>query len=49
MNHKYLTPDDENPPYPPFQRGVLKSPFGKGGFRGIWVFTAKQCITAIII
>ena len=37
----------------PFQRGVLKSPFGKGGFRGIWVFTIKPgatgkntCLTA---
>jgi hypothetical protein len=31
----------KNPPCPLFQRGVLKSPFGKGEFRGIWVFTVK--------
>jgi hypothetical protein len=30
------------PPPPLFQRGVLKSPFGKGGFRGIWIFTVKS-------
>ena len=45
MNHKCLTPGDENPPYPPFQRGVLKSPFIKGGFRGIWFFTLKPAAT----
>ena len=30
------------PPAPLFQRGVLKSPFNKGGFRGIWTFTVKR-------
>jgi hypothetical protein len=34
MNHKCLTPEDEKSPLPPFFKGgVLKSPFGKGGFR----------------
>jgi hypothetical protein len=33
------------PPTPLFQRGVLKSPFAKGGFRGIWIFTAKPAAT----
>ena len=30
------------PPTPLFQRGVLKSPFNKGGFRGILIFTLKR-------
>jgi hypothetical protein len=33
------------PPAPLFQRGVLKSPFNKGGFRGIWFFTVKPAAT----
>jgi hypothetical protein len=33
------------PPAPLFQRGVLKSPFNKGGFRGIWFFTVKLAAT----
>jgi hypothetical protein len=32
------------PPTPLFQRGVLKSPFGKGGFRGILIFTVKPAV-----
>ena len=26
MNHKCFTPETENPPYPPFQRGGFKVP-----------------------
>jgi hypothetical protein len=33
------------PPSPLFQRGVLKSPFSKGGFRGILGFTVKPAAT----
>jgi hypothetical protein len=33
LNHRWFTPKDE------------KSPFGKGGFRGIWVFTVKPAAT----
>ena len=33
------------PPAPLFQRGVLKSPFSKGGFRGILIFTVKPAAT----
>jgi hypothetical protein len=33
MNHRWFTPKGE------------KSPFGKGGFRGIWVFTVKPAAT----
>jgi hypothetical protein len=45
MNHKCLTLGDEkSPPAPLFQRGELKSPFGKGGFRGILVFAAKLSV-----
>jgi hypothetical protein len=36
MNQKCLSPRDEKSPLPPFSKGGLKSPFGKGGFRGIW-------------
>jgi len=40
MNNKCLTPEEEKSPLPPlFQRGVLKSPFGKGGFE---VFHGKK-------
>jgi hypothetical protein len=36
MNHECLTPEVEKSPLPPFFKGgILKSPFGKGGFRGI--------------
>jgi hypothetical protein len=48
MNHKDLTPEDEKiPPTPLFHRGVLKSAFGKGGFRGMLVFTIKTAATEI--
>ena len=32
-------------PYPPFSKGGFKVPLSKGGFRGIWVFTAKPAAT----
>jgi hypothetical protein len=36
----------KNPPYPPLEKGRgKKSPFFKGGFRGILVFTAKPVAT----
>ncbi|MHB9074344.1 MAG: spermidine synthase [Desulfobaccales bacterium] len=36
----------KNPPRPPFFKGgKFKSPFGKGGFRGIWFFTVKPAAT----
>ena len=35
QNHKCFTPEDEKSPLPPFSKGGSKSPFGKGGFRGI--------------
>ena len=36
MNRKGLTPEDAKSPLPPFFKGgCLKSPFNKGGFRGI--------------
>jgi hypothetical protein len=36
MNHECLTPEDEKSPLSPFfKRGILKSPFAKGGIRGI--------------
>jgi hypothetical protein len=45
MNHKSLTPGDEKShPAPLFERGLLKSPFGKGGFRGILVFAVKPSV-----
>ena len=31
-----LTQGDNHLPYPSFSKGALKSPFNKGGFRGIW-------------
>jgi hypothetical protein len=31
MKHKCFTPKNENPPYPPFQRGVLKIPLWQRG------------------
>jgi hypothetical protein len=44
----------KNPPYPPLLKGGFKkSPFEKGGFRGIWaftvwVFTVKAAATFLI-
>ncbi|OHE32592.1 MAG: hypothetical protein A3K40_06800 [Syntrophobacterales bacterium RIFOXYC2_FULL_60_23] len=32
MTYKCFTPRMKIPPTPLFERGVLKSPFGKGGF-----------------
>jgi hypothetical protein len=49
INHKCFTPEDENLPYPLFQRGVLKSPFGKGGYRGIWIFTVKPAAPKVAL
>jgi hypothetical protein len=36
-------------PTPLFQRGVLKSPFNKGGFRGILIFTLSPRLPKIFI
>jgi hypothetical protein len=42
MNPKGFSPEDEKSPLPPFIKGGFeKSPFEKGGFRGIWFFTVK--------
>ena len=46
MSRKCLTPEDEKSPLPPFIKGEFKkSPFEKGGFRGIWFFTVKPAAT----
>ena len=41
MNHILTPRDEKSPPFPLFQRGVLKSPFIKGGFRRVWFFPVK--------
>ena len=45
MKHKCLTARIKIPPAPLFQSGVLKSPFEKGGFRGILLFAIKPAAT----
>jgi hypothetical protein len=42
MTYECHTPEDEKSPLPPFSKGGFKkSPFIKGGFRGILVFMVK--------
>ena len=45
MNPNISPPRMKVFPAPLFQSGVLKSPFAKGGFRGIWGFTIKSAAT----
>jgi hypothetical protein len=41
MIHKCFTPENENPPAPIFQRGVLKVPLWKRRIEGDLVFHGK--------
>ena len=55
-NHRLATPENENPPSPPLEKGgkicqaVSKSPFGKGGFRGILgaTFSIKEATIGLL-